>query len=60
LPFDDNGRLLKDEHCHLVPGGADANGYHYKIVCNDIESPVITYRKYAAEGMSRRSVDINL
>ena len=51
---------IKSESCHPVPDGVDENGYHYKIVCDEVESPVIFCENNRAEGTVRRSVDLNL
>ncbi len=51
-------KWVKDEFCHPVPDGIDSDGYHYKIVCEDIESPVIFCQNNRAEGTVRRSVNL--
>lgn len=60
LSLEEINTWMKSENCHPVPDGSDADGYHYKIVCEKIESPVIFCENNQAEGTVRRSVDVNL
>ncbi len=53
-------KWVKTETCFPVPDGVDADGYHYKIVCEEIESPVIFCENNHAEGTVRRQVDAKL
>lgn len=47
---------VKSENCHPVPDGFDAAGYHYKIVREEVESPVIICENNRSEGTVRRSL----
>lgn len=58
LSLEEINTWVKSENCHPVPDGFDANGYHYKIVCEKIESPVIFCENNRIEGTVRRSVDL--
>lgn len=60
LSLEEINGWMKSEFCHPVPDGVDENGYHYKIVCDDVESPVIFCENNRVEGTVRRSVDLNL
>lgn len=60
LSLEEINGWIKSESCHPVPDGFDENGYHYKIVCEEIESPVIFCENNRAQGTVRRSVDISL
>lgn len=60
LSLEEINSWVKKESCHPVPDGVDANGYHYKIVCGEVESPVIFCENNVAEGTVRRSVDLTL
>lgn len=60
LSLDEIDKWVKNESCHPVPDGFDENGYHYKIVCDEVESPVIFCENNRAEGTVKRSVDLNL
>lgn len=60
LSLEEINNWVKSESCHPVPDGVDENGYHYKIVCGEVESPVIFCENNRAEGVVRRSVDLNL
>jgi hypothetical protein len=60
LSLEEINTWMKSESCHPVPDGFDVDGYHYKIVCEEIESPVIYCEHNRPEGTVRRSVDKTL
>lgn len=60
LSLEEIDTWMKSESCHPVPDGFDENGYHYKIVCEEVESPVIFCENNRTEGIVRRSVDLVL
>jgi hypothetical protein len=60
LSLEEINTWVKTEICHPVPDGLDANGYHYKIVCEEVVSPVIFCENDRTAGTVRRSVDLVL